>query len=32
MLAQKMRGQELDFDSFMEQFGDMVGDNPRVAG
>ncbi|GMU39726.1 MAG: hypothetical protein AMXMBFR23_05920 [Chloroflexota bacterium] len=28
MLAQKMRGQEPDFDSFMEQFGDMFGDNP----
>jgi uncharacterized protein with von Willebrand factor type A (vWA) domain len=28
MLVQKMRGQEPDFDSFMEQFGDMFGDNP----
>jgi uncharacterized protein with von Willebrand factor type A (vWA) domain len=28
MLAQKMRGQEPDFDSFMQQFGDMFGDNP----
>lgn len=28
MLAQKMRGQEPDFESFMEQFGDMFGDNP----
>ena len=27
MLAQKMRGQEPDFESFMEQFGDMFGDN-----
>lgn len=28
MLVQKMRGQEPDFDQFMEQFGDMFGDNP----
>lgn len=28
MLAQRMRGEEPDFDSFMEQFGDMFGDNP----
>ncbi|MDA1240544.1 MAG: hypothetical protein O2798_06850, partial [Chloroflexi bacterium] len=28
MLAQKMRGQEPDFESFMDQFGDMFGDNP----
>jgi uncharacterized protein with von Willebrand factor type A (vWA) domain len=28
MLVQKMRGQEPDFDSFMQQFGDMFGDNP----
>ena len=28
MLVQKMRGEEPDFDSFMEQFGDMFGDNP----
>jgi uncharacterized protein with von Willebrand factor type A (vWA) domain len=28
MLAQKMRGEEPDFDSFMQQFGDMFGDNP----
>ena len=24
----EMRGQEPDFDSFMQQFGDMFGDNP----
>ena len=28
MLIQKMRGEEPDFDSFMEQFGDMFGPNP----
>ena len=28
MMAQRMRGDEPDFDSFMEQFGDMFGDNP----
>lgn len=28
MLAQRMRGQDPDFDSFMEQYGDMFGDNP----
>jgi uncharacterized protein with von Willebrand factor type A (vWA) domain len=28
MLAQKMRGEEPDFDSFMEKYGDMFGDNP----
>jgi uncharacterized protein with von Willebrand factor type A (vWA) domain len=28
MLAQRMRGQEPNFDQFMEQFGDMFGDNP----
>ncbi|MDA0366187.1 MAG: VWA domain-containing protein, partial [Chloroflexi bacterium] len=28
MLAQKMRGQEPDFGSFMEKYGDMFGDNP----
>ena len=28
MLAQKMRGQEPNFDEFMQQFGDMFGDNP----
>ncbi len=28
MLAQKMRGEQPDFDSFMDQFGDMFGDNP----
>jgi len=28
MLAQKMRGQEPDFESFMQQYGDMFGDNP----
>lgn len=28
MLAQRMRGEEPDFDSFMEQYGDMFGDNP----
>ena len=28
MLVQKMRGEEPDFDAFMEQFGDMFGENP----
>ena len=28
MLVQKMRGAEPDFDSFMQQFGDMFGENP----
>ena len=28
MIAQKMRGEQPDFDSFMDQFGDMFGDNP----
>ena len=28
MLAQKMKGEEPDFDGFMDQFGDMFGDNP----
>ncbi len=28
MLAQRMRGEEPDFDSFMEKYGDMFGDNP----
>jgi uncharacterized protein with von Willebrand factor type A (vWA) domain len=28
MLVQKMRGQEPDFDSFMQQYGDMFGPNP----
>ncbi len=28
MLADKMRGQEPNFDEFMEQFGDMFGENP----
>ncbi|MEE8419707.1 MAG: VWA domain-containing protein, partial [Dehalococcoidales bacterium] len=28
MLEQRMRGEEPDFDSFMEQFGDFFGDNP----
>ncbi|MSQ29208.1 MAG: VWA domain-containing protein [Dehalococcoidia bacterium] len=28
MLVQRMRGAQPDFDSFMEQFGDMFGDNP----
>ena len=28
MLAQRMRGEEPDFDSFMEQYGDMFGENP----
>ena len=28
MLVQKMRGQEPDFQQFMDQFGDMFGDNP----
>ena len=28
MLAQKMKGEQPDFDSFMEQFGDMFGANP----
>ena len=28
MLAQKMKGEEPDFDGFMDQFRDMFGDNP----
>ena len=28
MLEQRMRGEEPDFDQFMEQFGDFFGDNP----
>ena len=28
MLAQRMRGEEPDFDSFMDKYGDMFGDNP----
>ncbi|MDP6607412.1 MAG: VWA domain-containing protein [Dehalococcoidia bacterium] len=28
MMVQRMRGEEPDFDSFMEQFGDMFGENP----
>ncbi|MGE3961664.1 MAG: VWA domain-containing protein [Dehalococcoidia bacterium] len=28
MLAQRMRGEEPDFDQFMQQYGDMFGDNP----
>lgn len=28
MLAQRMRGQEPDFDSFMDKYGDMFGENP----
>ena len=28
MLAQRMRGDQPDFDGFMDQFGDMFGDNP----
>ncbi|MDA0351346.1 MAG: VWA domain-containing protein [Chloroflexi bacterium] len=28
MLAQRMRGEEPDFDQFMEQYGDMFGENP----
>ncbi|MBM4415034.1 MAG: VWA domain-containing protein [Chloroflexi bacterium] len=28
MLVQKVRGQEPDFDSFMQQYGDMFGPNP----
>ena len=28
MLVQRMRGEEPDFDAFMEQYGDMFGDNP----
>ena len=28
MLAQRMRGEEPDFDSFMEKYGDMFGENP----
>ncbi|MBT5775303.1 MAG: VWA domain-containing protein [Dehalococcoidia bacterium] len=28
MLAQRMRGEEPDFDSFMENYGDMFGENP----
>ena len=28
MLAQRMRGEQPDFDGFMQQFGDMFGNNP----
>ncbi len=28
MMVEKMRGEEPDFDSFMEQYGDMFGENP----
>ena len=28
MLVQRMRGEKPDFDSFMEQYGDMFGENP----
>jgi len=28
MLAQRMRGEEPEFDSFMENYGDMFGENP----
>ena len=28
MLVQRMRGEEPDFDSFMEQYGDMFGETP----
>ncbi|MEX2376352.1 MAG: VWA domain-containing protein, partial [Dehalococcoidia bacterium] len=28
MLAQRMRGEEPDFNSFMDKYGDMFGDNP----
>jgi uncharacterized protein with von Willebrand factor type A (vWA) domain len=28
MLAQRMKGEEPDFDSFMDKYGDMFGDNP----
>ena len=28
MLAQRMRGEEPDFDAFMQQYGDMFGENP----
>ena len=28
MLAQRMRGEQPDFDSFMDKYGDMFGDNP----
>jgi len=28
MLAQRMRGEEPDFDQFMEKYGDMFGENP----
>ena len=28
MLVQRMRGEQPDFDSFMEQYSDMFGDNP----
>ena len=28
LLVQRMRGEDPDFDSFMEQYGDMFGDNP----
>jgi uncharacterized protein with von Willebrand factor type A (vWA) domain len=28
MLAQRMKGEEPDFDSFMDKYGDMFGENP----
>jgi uncharacterized protein with von Willebrand factor type A (vWA) domain len=28
MLVQRMRGEQPDFDAFMDEFGDMFGDNP----
>ena len=28
MLVQRMRGEDPDFDSFMQEYGDMFGDNP----
>ena len=28
MLVQRMRGEQPDFDSFMEQYSDMFGENP----
>ena len=28
MMVEKMRGEDPDFDSFMEQYGDMFGENP----
>ncbi|MEE8422541.1 MAG: VWA domain-containing protein [Dehalococcoidia bacterium] len=28
MMVERMRGEEPDFDSFMEQYGDMFGENP----